>query len=74
LSDRKQFVQIKNIKSCTKPVPAGVPLGSVFGSTLFTIYTASRSWPFTSISRHELSFLRRWHANLPFVWAQVCSR
>ncbi len=38
LSDRKQFVQIKNIQSDSVSVTHGIPQGSVLGPLLFIIY------------------------------------
>ena len=38
LSDRKQYVQIKNCKSQTRSISCGVPQGSVLGPLLFLIF------------------------------------
>ena len=38
LSNRKQFVQVGNIKSTMKQVSTGVPQGSIVGPLFFNIY------------------------------------
>ena len=38
LSDRQQFVQIKNKNSPNRYVKVGLPQGSILGPTLFIIY------------------------------------
>ena len=38
LSGCTQFVQLKNLRSCSSPDASGVPHGSVLGPLLFTIY------------------------------------
>ncbi len=52
LSDRKQFVQIKNIQSDSVSVTHSVPQGSVLGPLLFIIYILPLGRTFRSYGIH----------------------
>ena len=53
LSDRKQSVKIKDVKSGERDLPFGVPQGSVLGPILFIIYTI----PLSDIAKaHNLNY------------------